>query len=295
MDKAYRPPMPANLAQLRHRITAAVQEVRLDMLQRVWQINLLSCSSKSFIACVLNAVKNKVWYKEVRQLSFKREVVVLGEVEGAKREKRSSGRLMKRWSEDPQPSAWMTPSSFCSFKPETSACVLQGRIYPNSALIYINFMEQIFIVYLLEQKSRDDAISYVMLVSSKCSCVHEPRNESFHLSNWYSTHKLTTHTGFAPVLLYNKESRFFNLEVETDYTLQIHSRFLEPRKLGLILRVGLIFFFGEHQFRTGSSKTNTFLMKMGDIDQCLLKMMNWLDFLEVGGCFLLLCQRAQQM
>ena len=29
--------MPANLAQLRHRITAAVQEVTPDMLQRVWQ------------------------------------------------------------------------------------------------------------------------------------------------------------------------------------------------------------------------------------------------------------------
>ncbi|PSN46302.1 hypothetical protein C0J52_18608 [Blattella germanica] len=34
-DKVYRPPMPANLAQLRHRITAAAQEVTPDMLQRV--------------------------------------------------------------------------------------------------------------------------------------------------------------------------------------------------------------------------------------------------------------------
>ncbi|PSN55546.1 hypothetical protein C0J52_20117 [Blattella germanica] len=29
--------MPANLAQLRHRITVAVQEMTPDMLQRVWQ------------------------------------------------------------------------------------------------------------------------------------------------------------------------------------------------------------------------------------------------------------------
>ncbi|PSN48183.1 hypothetical protein C0J52_13869 [Blattella germanica] len=36
-DKVYRTPIPANLAQLRHRITAAVQEVTPDMLQRVWQ------------------------------------------------------------------------------------------------------------------------------------------------------------------------------------------------------------------------------------------------------------------
>ncbi|PSN39646.1 hypothetical protein C0J52_25111 [Blattella germanica] len=36
-DKVYRPPMTANLAQFRHRITAAVQEVTPDLLQRVWQ------------------------------------------------------------------------------------------------------------------------------------------------------------------------------------------------------------------------------------------------------------------
>ncbi|PSN49903.1 hypothetical protein C0J52_14933 [Blattella germanica] len=36
-DKVYRSPMPANLAQLRHRITAIVQEVTPDMLQGVWQ------------------------------------------------------------------------------------------------------------------------------------------------------------------------------------------------------------------------------------------------------------------
>ncbi|PSN57816.1 hypothetical protein C0J52_04347 [Blattella germanica] len=35
IDKVYRPPMSANLAQLRNRITAAVQEVTPDMLQRV--------------------------------------------------------------------------------------------------------------------------------------------------------------------------------------------------------------------------------------------------------------------
>ncbi|PSN46328.1 hypothetical protein C0J52_15200, partial [Blattella germanica] len=36
-DKVYRPPVPANIAELRHRITAAVQEVILDMFHRVWQ------------------------------------------------------------------------------------------------------------------------------------------------------------------------------------------------------------------------------------------------------------------
>ncbi|PSN48158.1 hypothetical protein C0J52_08724 [Blattella germanica] len=38
VNKVYRPPMPANLAQLRHRITAGVQEVTPDMLQRVCNI-----------------------------------------------------------------------------------------------------------------------------------------------------------------------------------------------------------------------------------------------------------------
>ncbi|PSN41378.1 hypothetical protein C0J52_17503 [Blattella germanica] len=41
-DKVYRPPMPPNLAQFRHRISATVQEMTPDMFQRVWQENLLS-------------------------------------------------------------------------------------------------------------------------------------------------------------------------------------------------------------------------------------------------------------
>ena len=36
-DQVYVPPLPANLAELRNRITAAVELVTLDMLQRVWQ------------------------------------------------------------------------------------------------------------------------------------------------------------------------------------------------------------------------------------------------------------------
>ncbi|PSN54406.1 hypothetical protein C0J52_21886 [Blattella germanica] len=50
-NNVYRPPMTANLAQLRHHITAAVQEVTPDMLQKLWQqidfrilIEILDCS-----------------------------------------------------------------------------------------------------------------------------------------------------------------------------------------------------------------------------------------------------------
>ncbi|PSN55021.1 hypothetical protein C0J52_04131 [Blattella germanica] len=37
VHKVFRPPISANLAQLRHRITAAVHELTPDMLLRVWQ------------------------------------------------------------------------------------------------------------------------------------------------------------------------------------------------------------------------------------------------------------------
>ncbi|KAG8290475.1 hypothetical protein J6590_080689 [Homalodisca vitripennis] len=36
-DKVYVPPLPASLADLRRRITAAVAEVTPDLLERVWR------------------------------------------------------------------------------------------------------------------------------------------------------------------------------------------------------------------------------------------------------------------